>query len=123
MRGFLALNLMKKSLIIAFALLLPMISNAQKKQYKRLVKDLNEMLAQAEEFGWMYESFKVAVPYSVNDGKLSVVMDVTTDGRQARHRYEAPLNDVADFAMDIYFVLSLKSESLIVYEWKGEEWI
>ncbi len=96
----------------------------EKKNYKQLLKDLNRMLKSAEEFSWMYApEFKVVQPYQVDkDGKLSVIIKGKADDVEVTHKYEAPLSDISDFVMDIYYVISFNSKSVIVSELKGGKW-
>lgn len=97
----------------------------EKKNYKTLVKDLNKMLKSAEEFSWMYEpDFKIVQPYQVDkDGNLSVIIKGKAEDMEVTHKYEAPLSDIEDFVMDIYYVISFKSESVVVSELKDGKWV
>ncbi|AWH85589.1 hypothetical protein HYN59_10925 [Flavobacterium album] len=118
-----------KNILSAILLLLTFYStnaNAQEaKDYTTLLKDLNKMLKSAEEFSWMYEpDFKIVSPYKVDkDGKLSVIIKGKIDDTEVTHKYEAPLEDIYDFVMDIYYVASFKSDSVIVSEFRDGKWV
>tara|TARA_B100001105_G_C22271510_1_gene391220 strand:+ start:59 stop:439 length:381 start_codon:yes stop_codon:yes gene_type:complete len=83
------------------------------------------MLKSAEEFSWMYEpDFTTVQPYEVDeDGKLSVIIKGKAGDAEVIHKYEAPLNEIYDFVMDIYYVISFKSKSVIISELKEGKWI
>ena len=95
------------------------------KDYKALLKDLNKMLKGAEEFSWMYDpEFEIVQPYQVDgEGRLSVIIKGKAQDTLVTHKYEAPLDDIYDFVMDIYYVASFKSESVIVSELQDGNWV
>ena len=108
-------------LLVAF---LPFGAVAQKrKNYKPIVKKLNKMLKDAEEFSWMYEpGFKIVQPYAVKNDTLSVTIRGIYNEVPVTHKYEAPLADVYDYVHDLYCVLSFKSKSVKISELQGKEW-
>lgn len=115
---------MKKTLILLLTLT-AVCSAQEKKNYKPLLKDLNKMLKSAEEFSWMYEpDFTIVQPYEVDkEGILSVVIKGKAEEQEVIHKYEAQLSDIRDFVMDVYYVISFNSESVIISELKDGKWI
>ncbi|MEL1242952.1 hypothetical protein AAEO56_01650 [Flavobacterium sp. DGU11] len=117
---------MKKILSVALLFIAVFSGHAQEaKNYKTLLKDLNKMLKSAEEFSWMYDAdFEIIQPYQIdNHGHLSVIIKGKAQDTVVTHKYEAPLNDIYDFVMDIYYVASFKSDVVIVSELQEGKWI
>lgn len=116
---------MKKILIALFCLTVFYGQAQEAKNYRPLLKNLNKMLKEAEEFSWMYSpDFDIIQPYKVDkDGNLSVIIRGKAEDVEYTHKYEAPLNDIDDFVMDVYYVISFKSESVIVWELQDGKWV
>lgn len=115
---------MKKLSILLIATLFSTASFAQAKNYKPVIKELNKMLKDAEEFSWMYEpTFEIVQPYAVRNDTLSVIINGIHNELPVTHKYEAPLADLYDYVHDLYYVLSFKSDSVIVSELQGTKWV
>lgn len=110
-------------LLLCLCPLLNIIAQNQR-QYKPLIKQLNKMLKNAEAVSWMYEdNFKTIQPYEIEDNRLSVIFEIIYNDKPVIHKYEAPLDDADDFVLDIYYVLSFKTNSVIVSELVDGQWI
>ncbi|MGQ2984233.1 hypothetical protein [Flavobacterium sp.] len=115
-----------KKIVLLLVCIASVCSQAQEnKNYKTLVKDLNKMLRSADEFSWMYDpEFKIVQPYQVDkNGILSVIIKGKADDSDVTHKYEAPLDDIRDFVMDVYYVISFKSRSVVISELQDGKWV
>ena len=113
-----------KNIIVLLLLCLPLVDGmAQDKKYKTLLKDMNTMLKKAEEFNYIFEpEFKIVQPYEIKDGLLSVVIKGRAGDEALTRKYEAPMGELRDFVMDIYYVLNFKSECVIISDLIDGQW-
>jgi hypothetical protein len=116
---------MKNLLISIFTILVCLNCYSQeKKNYKPLVKELNKMLKEAEEFSWMYDhGFEIVERYKVHNDTLSVTIRGLEDDKPVTHKYEAALADIKDFVHDIYFVISFHNKSVKISELQQNKWV
>ena len=110
------------SIVINFIAFSAFCQNAE--DYKPLLKKLNNMLENAEEFNYNFApGFTVLQPYQIDEkGILSVIIKGNWDGEELTRKYEAPFNDIDDFVRDVYLVLTFKSESVTVAELNNGKW-
>jgi len=113
-----------KKVFILLLLCLPLVDGiAQDKKYKTLLKDMNSMLKNAEEFNYIFEpDFKIVQPYQIKEGILSVIIKGKANDEPLTRKYEAPITDIKDFVMDIYYVLSFRSESVVISDLSDGQW-